>query len=82
MIKVTKSKCVICSKNELKMLNELFVLCYTNIYELPLFSIDQKAIEDIKMIKSDYVLLRNSDNKFTESFFKRVNACWDKQYKK
>lgn len=81
MIKVTGSKNIICSRNELKMLDSLFLISWLNIYELPLFHIRQLPIKDVHNIKSDYVLVRAGDDVFSESLFKRVNNSWNKLYK-
>lgn len=82
MIKVSGSKSIICSKKEIKMMCSLGLTSWVYMYELPLFHIDQKPVESVSDIKTEHVLLRGNNGNFTESFFKRVNKSWDKQYKK
>lgn len=78
MIRVNRSKSIICSKSETKILNDLFF--HTCMYELPLFDLKPKRIMNVKDIRTDYVLIRPNLLSFTETFMNSVNKTWNKLY--
>lgn len=79
MIRVNRSKSIICSKSETKILNDLLHF-YTCMYELPLFDLKPKRIMNVKDIRTDYVLIRPNLLSFTETFMNSVNKTWNKLY--
>lgn len=80
MIRVGNSKSIICSRKELKMLEDVgFYSWYSYYYELPLFDIKPKHKYSYQ-IETDYVLIRSTDSKLTQSFFDKINKTWNKLY--
>lgn len=80
MRRVQGSKSVICSKKELAAMCDLcwgFYNC--KFYELPLFSLNPKS-KMFSQIETEYVLVKPSDSKFTQTFFDRINKTWGKMY--
>ncbi|MBO7078304.1 MAG: hypothetical protein J6W64_00650 [Bacilli bacterium] len=78
MVKVNNSKSVICSRKELKMLED-YLNMYATIYELPIFSLNQRDVY-IESVQTDYVLIRPNDSKFSERFMNSINKTWNKLY--
>ena len=81
MIRVKGSKSIICSKKELKMMNDLDMICYwqQSCYELPLFDLKPKKKRSYD-IETDYVLIRPCDNKISQNFFDKINKAWNSLY--
>ena len=80
MRRVQGSKSVIFSKKELEIVTDLFLGVGCNYYyELPLF--DLKAEPKVFYnLQTDYILVRPCKQKFTQSFFDRINKTWNKMY--
>lgn len=82
MKRIQGSKSVICSKQELKVMSELFYGLSHNVYhDLPLFDLNPK-IKKFWDVKTDYVLIRPNNKKLTQTFFDRINKTWSKMYEK
>ena len=79
MKKIPKTKSIICSKNELNMICDLFDAWCVHFYELPLFDINQQE-KNQWSIETDYVLIRPTKTKPSQSFFNRINKTWNKMY--
>ena len=78
MKRIQGSRSAICNRSELRFINELFgyarqIYCY----ELPLFELNPK-IKQPEEVEGEYVLIRCSTNKISESFFNRINQTWNK----
>lgn len=82
MKRVQCSKSVIFSKKELEIVTDLFMgVGFNYYYELPLFDLKTKPTP-FYSLQTDYVLVRPCKQKFTQSFFDRINKAWDKMYEK
>ena len=80
MIRIQGSKSAICTKKEVKMMNDLGLgLWHIWIYELPLFDLKPKA-KLLSSVNTEYVLVKTNDNKLTQTFFDRINKTWNKLY--
>lgn len=82
--KINNSKTIICSKEEIKILEPYICNCY--ICELPIFSLTPKYIEVndyndfLNKIQSDYVIMRTINSKISENFLNSINKIWNEMY--